>query len=440
MDKIKIAFIKYAGLSLGGTEKQLIRLAANLDKNIFDVDYYWCKPGIDLYANSNINPEDTSLELKKYLSDNGVKTVEFYVKKRDLADSTHVWIGTNFWEVFDYKKYAIIQIAKSGHTEYPFNHIPRPMVEWNIFGSVDPSPNIYKTISISKWIYDIWISSGGNPKKGMVIYPGITESVCPEKCIRQKRGEAYEITLGFHQRPSDDIFSSIPLKVLRNIQNKLIHRKLKFMILGGSDLYKKQVTKLGLTNVQFIKPTSDWSKICEFLSRLDIYCHGRKDGECHGTAIQEAMLHGLPVVSHTAPMNGHIEIIADCGKVCRNAKEYAKYLENLIIDEDKRLFLGKKARQRSLQKFIINNIKKDFEKLYLELIKDENAKEVSLQKIPPNGYRTIGLSRLFLNKISYGIHHPRQIKSIILRTIDAIESKIKIILRKIFQSKKEYRL
>ncbi len=333
MKKIKIAFIKYSGLSPGGAEKQLIRLATELNKDKFQVDYYWCHPCVDLFSNAISNP--SSMVQKKYLEENGVRTIEFKVEKRDISDSTHKWINTNFWEVFDYNKYDIIQTAKSGHPEYPFTYIPKPIIEWNIYGSVDFSPNIYKTICISKWIYDIWISNGGDSKKGSIVYPGVLESESNlEKSLDRKSYYSKYLTLGFHQRPSNDIFSPIPLNVFVRVRRSLYHFEhfVRFTILGGGDLYKKQAKDLGI-DVEFIDPTAEWSEICEFLSSLDIYCHGRKDGECHGTAIQEAMLHGLPVVSHKSLMNGHIEIIGDCGKVCGNEKEYKEYLTKLISDD-----------------------------------------------------------------------------------------------------------
>ena len=41
-DKIKVAFIKFCGMATGGTEKVLQTIAANLDKNKFLVDFYYC--------------------------------------------------------------------------------------------------------------------------------------------------------------------------------------------------------------------------------------------------------------------------------------------------------------------------------------------------------------------------------------------------------------
>jgi len=39
-NKIKVAIIKFGGMNSGGTEKLVQSLAANLNKELFIVDYY----------------------------------------------------------------------------------------------------------------------------------------------------------------------------------------------------------------------------------------------------------------------------------------------------------------------------------------------------------------------------------------------------------------
>ena len=41
MAKIKVAFIKFGGMAIGGTEKVLQTIAAELPKNEFEVDYFF---------------------------------------------------------------------------------------------------------------------------------------------------------------------------------------------------------------------------------------------------------------------------------------------------------------------------------------------------------------------------------------------------------------
>ena len=83
--------------------------------------------------------------------------------------------------------------------------------------------------------------------KGGIIYPGIIESVNPSACNRTPQ-ENSELILGFHQRPSDDIFSPIPLNVFSKVRNEITNKRIKFKILGSSDLYRKQAEKLNIVD------------------------------------------------------------------------------------------------------------------------------------------------------------------------------------------------
>ena len=40
--KKRIAFIKFGGMAFGGTEKVLQTIAAELPKNIYEVDFFYC--------------------------------------------------------------------------------------------------------------------------------------------------------------------------------------------------------------------------------------------------------------------------------------------------------------------------------------------------------------------------------------------------------------
>ena len=132
-----------------------------------------------------------------------------------------------------------------------------------------------------------------------------------------------------HQRPSDEIFSSIPLSAFQIIKDKY---DVSFVILGGCNLYKDQAAKI--TDVYFIPTSSDPKIISSFLLTLDIYAHGRKDGEINSTAIAEAMSAGLPIVSHVGTINnGHIEQIGNAGKVCLNLIDYVQMIESLLTDD-----------------------------------------------------------------------------------------------------------
>ena len=90
---------------------------------------------------------------------------------------------------------------------------------------------------------------------------------------------------------------------------------------------------MGIKNIQFLPTTASLGNIHKFLNTLDVYAHGRKDGEQCSTAIIEAMSHGLPIVSHMAPSMGQKEQIGDGGLVVKNVSEYANTMNKFMEDE-----------------------------------------------------------------------------------------------------------
>jgi len=429
MEKIKLAFIQYAGLAAGGTEKALMTLAGNLNKDDFQVDYYWCQPGRDLYT--GFKHSRASETWKTFMEERGVKTIEFTVKERDISESSHKWIDTNFWEIFDYKNYDIIQTCKAGHPEYPFTLIPKPIVEWNVFGSVDFSPNIYTTLGFSHYISDIWESNGGDVKKGGMIYPGLLESVYPGACERPMEHKK-ELVLGFHQGSTDAVFSPIPIQAFAAAQSIVKDRKLKFIMLGGSKRHREQAKNLGLSDIEFLPINGNWQAVCEYLLSLDIFTHGRFDGECHGTCIQEAMLHGLPVLSHLAYMNGQVEIIGDGGKVLDGLDEYIKYLLEVVNSDELRVSLGKKALAIARRDYLASKNALKFEDLYRKILEDKAGVAACSLPIPEGGYKNPPLAVMAFRRFKYGFSHPKTLGHIVKRTWAALFGRGRVQIKKLF--------
>ena len=80
-------------------------------------------------------------------------------------------------------------------------------------------------------------------------------------------------------------FSPIPLEAYSLIESS----NTLFLLLGGSSKYKEQSVKLGIKNIEFIPTTPLLESIHKFLNSLDVYAHGRRDGEQCSTAIIEAI-------------------------------------------------------------------------------------------------------------------------------------------------------
>lgn len=325
MPRIRLAIIKYGGLSAGGTEKFLQTIAANLDQRDFDVTYFYCDSSP--YIGSEFSHPDTDPVREEYLRRAGVKLVKFNVQAKNILDKFHSWEGTDFWEKFTEQDFDLIQTGRAGHPEYPFHLIKSiPIIDSiHLNAGVDNQKNIAKVMLLGEWSLREWIKNGGDARRAVVISHPIepATSLKSDQSLLSKE----VIVFGFHQRVSDDIFSDIPLKAFAGLPKE----KVCFRIMGGSELYRKQANQLGLSNVQFIDFSSNQSEIERFLNGLDVYAHGRKDGEINSTAIAEALRHGKPIISHRSKVNnGHVECIGKAGKVVDSVREYMQEMKRYV--------------------------------------------------------------------------------------------------------------
>ena len=161
---IKIAFIKFGGMAIGGTEKVLQTIAAELPKDEFIVDYFYCDAAP--YIGSDFKHIDTDPSRVEYVKEHGVNAIKFNVEFKDVTKPTHDWINTDFWDIFNEDDYDLIQTGRSGHPEYPFHMINKtPIVDSiHLSGMAENKPNSLKTVlmtspsEIHTWIASVVIS------------------------------------------------------------------------------------------------------------------------------------------------------------------------------------------------------------------------------------------------------------------------------------------
>jgi len=354
--KIKIAFIKSGGISIGGTEKFLQIIAANLPKNKFDVDFYYSDKTKVLY--SDLNYLDTDPDRIKFMKEHEVNLFKFNIEYIDLSTYIHKWVNTNFWKIFDEKNYDIIQTGKPGRMEYPFNKIKNtPIVDSiHLDAGADNQYNISRVMHITDYMAKQWVKKGGDKKRIVRISLPIEIPNKDYGDYRQELNLKEKFIYGFHQRPDDKIFSPIPLNAYKKIENESNY----FIVLGGSNKYKQQAEDLKIKNIHFLPPTGDKDIIFKFLNSLNVFAHGRKDGENNSQAIAEAMYFGTPVVSHVSEINnGHIETIGDAGKVVKTADEYTLELVKLQSDNEYFNMRSENAKNNFLNNYdLTNQIKK----------------------------------------------------------------------------------
>jgi len=229
-----IAFIKYGGLASGGTEVSFQTLAKQLSTN-YKVDYYYCDPSP--YIGSDFAHPPTEKSREEYLRDSKVNLIKFNVEYKDVTDRNHKWINTDFWDLFNRNrnKYSLILTTTAGPPEYPFIKIQDiPMVNILTLGAgVSNQENIIKTVLISEFSKKRWVKDGGIEEKSVVIPLVREEIVKIDENFREKLGIENKFIFGMHQRNDKNIFSKVPLKAFKRIENKDNF----FLLLGGSNLY-----------------------------------------------------------------------------------------------------------------------------------------------------------------------------------------------------------
>ena len=360
MKKIKVAFIKFGGMANGGTEKVLQTIASELPKDQFIVDYFYCDSAP--YIGSDFVHPDTDPSRVQYVKDNGVNVIKFNVEFKDLTTGTHDWVNTNFWELFDEEKYDVIQTGRSGHPEYPFTLINKtPIVDSiHLSGMAENKHNTVKTVLISKEQKERWIMSGGPADKAEIIPNPLRIPDVGDINYREEFGWQDKFVFGLHQRRDNHIFSPIPLEAYDEIEDD----NTAFLLLGGSENYQKQARDLGLKNFKHLPPVGELEPIHKFLNTLDVYAHGRSDGEQCSCAIIEAMSHGLPVISHTAPSMGQLEQIGDAGKVVENYEQYSNVMIDMLYDKNYYKKCADNSKKRYNEIYKLESIIKKYADIY----------------------------------------------------------------------------
>ena len=350
--KIRIAFIKFGGMSAGGTERWLQMMAANLPSDQFSIDYFYCDAAP--YVGSDYKHADTDPARLQFMEEGGVNLIRFHVGAKDITVPTHDWIDTDFWDHFDPSQYDFVQTGKAGPAEYPYYLMQTPVVECvNLSAGVDHSPNIAWSFHVSQWLRRAWANFGGNTVRSSVVPVPVLDPAT-DKNLRSELSIAKNaIVCGFHQRNDDAIYSPIPLNAFAQIADANCH----FILMGGGESYHEQAERLGLSNVHFLGHSGDRLRISSFLNALDIFVHGRRDGETFGTVLAEAMMHGLPCISHQCLVgnnNAQIETMGPGGFFARDSIEYVELLNALIFDAALREKLSNKAKTHAKQYYSLS--------------------------------------------------------------------------------------
>jgi glycosyltransferase involved in cell wall biosynthesis len=300
-------------------------------------------------------------EVSQYLDQDHL--IPYTHTHQDNPSSPFLPKDDNLAEVLSRIDPDIFHIHRSGYHEWPGMRFLAPrakFVETNIFGYPDQTANtnIDMHIYISDYIRRLAMSKGG--PDGPILYNGVEMPAgetqewanrCRENLLERFSLRNDAILLGRVGRA--DNFDPIALNALARVVPQMPHAH--YLVVNGCNAWKDTAWDLGIQdNVHFLDPIISDDDLSAFYAGLDIYAHARHDGECCPCNIQEAMMHGLAVVSHISKLyNGQIEIIGNAGFVVPidDDESYADVLRELIGDKTRLLEFAAKARRRAMGKF-----------------------------------------------------------------------------------------
>ena len=248
---------------------------------------------------------------------------------------------TNFKEVCSTLGLDILHFARTGYYEWPFNDRHATLqIETNIFGADDHSSFLDRSIAISTCVQKL------KQKPSDILIPNPIPSRSAnfdsvESLRKEYRFAESDIVWGRLGRSAN--FHPIGLIAFKETQK--VVPNLKYLIVGGCEQAKAFVANNNLQGVVFVEPTNDDDWIERFHKTINVFAHYRSDGETHGTAIAQALMYDIPVVSHYAQFNAQVETIGPGGLCAQNVEEYINAIKQLsLIPESKRRSIGTKGR------------------------------------------------------------------------------------------------
>ncbi len=332
--KYNLLFFHPQGLFYGGTEK-LLQIFAKYLSSEFNVFYAYAP--------------QCGEERKEYFSGTAVKLVPFSFKSQRA------------YEPFDYagltpkvedliNKYHIDCICLPVYSKYqfPLNTISAamPFVLTSPFGHFATNGSVQRVFVSGKSNLERMQRTG--VKIAELIYDPIEDF---EPGYLNKGPVNDVVVFGRVGRADNNIFDPISLKAYAKLEKKY-GNKVKYEWLTPPPAAEQLAKELGLNNFT-VDPGTQQDYLPKFYQRVDILAHARKDGETFGKAIAEAMLAGLPIVTHRSHgYNEHLYLLDQSYARYSEPDDVEKYFENMegfVLNKEKIRPMGQLARKRALE-------------------------------------------------------------------------------------------
>lgn len=287
--------------------------------------------------------------------------------------------GRALQNVIDVFKPDILHVYRSGFSEYPDPgldvRVPH-FVETNVFGFVDRNPLIDRTLFMSKWLMDHTLRGLEHPRFDFVNNPvemPVTSLPLP---IRHTWKDA--TILGRVGRPDNGIYNAVHVEAARLL--RLQGFDIRFLVVAPPENMTKDLEKAEVP-FKVVQPTTDPLVLSMAYNTMDIYAHARADGETFGVNIAEAMIHGLPVVTHIAVpsfqgmgvFQSQTELVEDSRTgfiVSNDPVLYADALKLLIENPSLRMRFGEAGFSKAVEHYQVSACMRKLERIYREVVNE----------------------------------------------------------------------
>jgi glycosyltransferase involved in cell wall biosynthesis len=346
MSRIKIIYYSHE-VDYAGTWRSHERIIGSLNKDIFEpYVLYWdeCPTNTRLDVVGKIVGEDHLISFKRS-------------KEKTGSDLGYTPLWTDFHEKALIIKPDIIHMARSGYFEWPLNkRLARLQIETNIFAAMDISGFMDRSISLCQYNANI------RKVSDVIIANPVPEAKLEGPNLRTEYNIPEDaIVCGRIGRPRG--FDPIAITTFKRLVYS--NPKVYYIVVAPCEEFKAAAQ--GVPNVILVPPTSDDTFISAFHRTLDIYLHYRVEGEIQSTAIAQAMMYGIPIISHISKFNnGQIETIADGGFVASDEEQYYQFLCYLVSNKEMRQEIGRKARLHALTTFEQETVVRKIEDCYIK--------------------------------------------------------------------------
>lgn len=280
----------------------------------------------------------------------------------------------------------IFHVYRSGFPEYPepVEHIKVPhFVETNVFGMLDSNLEVDRTLFMSKWLmnktlgsFKDQIMSGPRGNRFDYVNNPVVSPYTDEYLPIKDQWPDSCIILGRVGRPDNGIYNAMHIEAAHKLRQQ--GYDVRFVVVAPPS---NMVDDLANYEIPFymVEPTVNPLILSQAYNTMDIYAHARADGETFGVNIAEAMIHGLPVVTHVATpsfpgmgvFQSQTELVDDgvTGYVVSNDVDaYARALTTLIDNSALRQRMGERGLEKAEREYHIDACMKKLERIYREVV------------------------------------------------------------------------